>query len=264
MFEEASKTCHHERDRALIDWLQTCVYTAVEFGLDPISAEAKISEKPKVSNGKGSSDRGVTQSKTKKKTNNSEPVRDHEEEDSEWDDEEYGYDRIGESDDDYVPTDDDEGVVPAIKKKLPGRKTSATPASPPAKKTYGGTKKTSTSGGGSSSDDTKKTKVSRKKKSDPDDQVVPTSSPGKNEATIPIVPEGAGAKALTKYFNDIPIAGVTSSSADILPNGYFARAFFFPSKDSFNVSVLYNGECIKCMCSNFFYQFLDNRHLFQF
>jgi hypothetical protein len=222
MFEEASKSCHLDRERALIDWLQTCISTAVEFALDPTAAEAKISEKPKVNGNNTSSDRGVTQSKTKIP---SKPAV--AQDDDEWDDEEYGYDHIGESDDDYVPTDDDDGIVPV--KRTSGRKTSATPKVSSPKKT------TSSS---SSSDDTKKTKSSRKKKSD-SDQVVP--SPGKKEATIPVVPEGAGSKALTKYFNDIPFAGVTSSSADILPNGYFARAFFFPSKDSFNVSSGWSG-----------------------
>lgn len=196
MFDEASKQCHFDRERDLIQWLQVCVTTATQFGLDPSAAEAQISEKP-VSNNK----RGVNQSKPTKK-----PVVNDEDED--WDDEEYGYDRIGASDDDYCPTDDD-AVVPS--KQRPARKsspkTNGTASSPP--------------------------KTSRKKKTSEDDQVVPGKKKS-NEATFPLIKEGAGAKALQKYIIDLPSVKALSST-DILPNGYFARAFFFPSKDSFQV-----------------------------
>ncbi|CAO3657274.1 unnamed protein product [Mucor hiemalis] len=120
MFDEASKQCHFDRERDLIQWLQVCVTTAAQFGLDPSAAEAQISEKP-VSNDK----RGVNQSKPTKK-----PVVDDEDED--WDNEEYGYDRIGASDDNYCPTNDD-AVVPS--KQRPARKsspkTNGTASSPP-------------------------------------------------------------------------------------------------------------------------------------
>lgn len=207
MFEEAAKSCHFDRERALIEWLQTCVSTAVEFGLDPSAAQDKIyTEKPPIGNKKTSSDRGVTQSKPKNK-----PVVQEPEEDTEWDDEEFGYDRIGHSDDDYVPTDD-EALVP---KKQPGRKAS------PKKKTE--------SSSSSTEAETKKPKAARKKK---DDQVVPAS---KKDASFPVIKEGAGSTALHKYIQDIPTIKATSN--DVLDNGYFARAFFFPSKDSFNVTI---------------------------
>ncbi|KAG2236842.1 hypothetical protein INT48_002655 [Thamnidium elegans] len=203
MFEEAVKSCHFDRERALIEWLQTCVSSAVEFGLDPSAAQDKIyTEKPPIGNKKTSSDRGIAQSKTKKK-----PVVQEPEEESEWDDEEFGYDRIGHSDDDYVPTDD-EALVP---KKQPGRKPS------PKKKTECSS---------STETETKKPKTARKKK---DDQVVPAS---KKDASFPVIKEGAGSTALHKYIQDIPCIKATSN--DVLGNGYFARAFFFPSKDSFN------------------------------
>lgn len=206
MFDEAAKTCHFDRERALIEWLQTCVCSAVEFGLDPSSAQDKIyTEKPPMGKKTSSSERGVAQSKNKKKPF---VVQDPEDE---WDDEEFGYDRIGNSDDDYVPSDD-EGVVP--KKQTAGRKSSATKETPSSTET-----------------ETKKPKPARKKK---DDQVVPASK--KKEASFPVIKEGAGASALHKYIQDIPCVNATSS--DVLTNGYFARAFFFPSKDSFNVSDL--------------------------
>lgn len=198
MFEEASESCHFERERALIEWLQVCVTTAVEFGLDPTAAEAKIDNEKQPS----ATSRGAKQSKPAKQ-----PIVDEDE----WDDEEYGYDHIGESDDDYCPTDEDDGVVPIKKKparKSSPSKTNTTPTSPP-----------------------------RKKKSDSEDQVVPDKKK-KNEASFPLLKEGAGAKALQKYIMDIESVHAVSSN-DILPNGYFARAFFFPSKDSFTVNTLY-------------------------
>lgn len=209
MFDEASKHCHFDRERDLIQWLQVCVTTAAQFGLDPSAAQAQISEKP-VSENK----RGAKQSKPVKQ-----PVVD--DEDEEWDDEEYGYDRIGASDDDYCPTDDDDAVVPA--KQRPSRKsspkTNGTASSPP--------------------------KSPRKKKTsedDDDDQVVPGKKKA-SEATFPLIKEGAGAKALEKYIIDLPSVK-SLSSTDILPNGYFARAFFFPSKDSFQafLSVLRSAQ----------------------
>lgn len=207
MFAEAAKTCHFDRERALIEWLQTCVSTVVELGLDPASADTtKIyTEKPPIEQ-KKSSDRGVTQSKTKKK-----PVKEVQDE-SEWDDDEFGYDRIGPSDDDYCPTDEDEEASVPLKKQ-PGRKSSPT--------------KNATSSSNSDTAEPKKPKAPRKKK---DDQVVPVS---KRDATFPVIKEGAGSKALHKYIQDIPCASALAS--DALSNGYFARAFFFPSKDSFNV-----------------------------
>lgn len=198
MFEEAGKQCHFERERALIEWLQACVSTAVEFGLDPSAAEAKIDNEKQATT---SPTRGAKQSKPV-------PV-----DDEEYEDEEYGYDQIGASDDDYCPTDEDDGVVPS-KTTKPTRKSSP---------------KTSSTTGASSP-----TKTSRKKKeSSTDDQVVPKK---KNEASFPLIKEGAGAKSLQKYIMDIESVHAVSSN-DILPNGYFARAFFFPSKDSFNVSI---------------------------
>ncbi|GAA5816608.1 hypothetical protein MFLAVUS_010138 [Mucor flavus] len=204
MFEEAAKSCHFDRERALIEWLQTCVSSAVEFSFDPSAAQDKTyTEKPPIGNKKTSSDRGVTQSKTKKK-----PVVQEPEEDTEWDDEEFGYDRIGHSDDDYVPTDD-EALVPKIQ---PGRKSSP--------------KKKIESSSSSTEAETKKPKAARKKK---DDQVVPAS---KKDASFPVIKEGAGSTALHKYIQNIPTIKATAN--DVLDNGYFARAFFFPSKDSFN------------------------------
>jgi hypothetical protein len=205
MFESASKACHLDRERALIEWLQVCVSTALEFGLDPTAAPPKsvttrTTEKPLPASPK--------KKPVVKKEDEYETDVSWEEDDGER------YELIGSSDDDYVPSDNDDAIVPS--KKKPTTRTS-------------GTKKTSSP-----------SKTPRKKKNQ--DQVVPPSPPkaSSKEATIPVIKEGAGSKALQKYFLDLESKniGVTSSGTSALQNGYFARAFFFPSKDSFNVRMV--------------------------
>lgn len=198
MFESASKSCHLDRERALIEWLQVCVSTALEFGLDPNNTPTTEKQSP-VS--------------PKKKTV---IVKKEEEYETDVSWEERGderYELIGSSDDDYVPSDIADATVP-IKKKPATRKN--------------GTKKTSSPA-----------KTSSKKNKD---QVVPPSPPKASSkvATIPVIKEGAGPKALQKYILELEPKniGLTSSGTSVLQNGYFARAFFFPSKDSFNVRIV--------------------------
>lgn len=210
IFKSASNACHLDRERALIDWLQVCVSTAIEFGLDPEKGSNNnvYNEKPlPLPKKEDSSPKKPASSPKKKKKQQKD---DYESEtDVSWDEEER-YDLIGSSDDDYVPSMDD-GVVPS--KSRPSR---------------------------NSGSDTTPTKAPRKKKNQ--DQTVPASSTKKSskEATIPLIKEGAGAKALQKYFADLENIdpGFKSSSAPVLSGGYFARAFFFPSKDSFNVRLI--------------------------
>jgi hypothetical protein len=223
MFESASKACHLDRERALIEWLQVCVSTALEFGLDSTVTPPKSTI----------TTRTVLPASPKKK-----PLIVKEEEDYETDvswEEEDGerYELIGSSDDDYVPSDNDDDYVPSDNADayvpsanddaiVPSKKKPATRKS--------GTKKTPSPA-----------KTPRKKKNQ--GQVVPPSPPkaSSKEATIPVIKEGAGSKALQKYFLDLESKniGLTSSRTSALQNGYFARAFFFPSKDSFNVRMIY-------------------------
>lgn len=191
MFESASKACHFDRERALIDWLQTCVSTAVELALDPtekpyVGAESPKTETKTESKPGSHKSKGVKASKPKPK-----PVVD---DDASWveDDDE---DPLGDSEDDYLPDDNDgdEAVVPG--KETEKRKK-------PAKK----------------------------------DQRVPKT---KEETKLSLLKEGAGFKAVHKYFNDME-----TSTNSVLTSGYFAKAFFFPSKDSFNafLSVLNSAK----------------------
>lgn len=203
IFKSASGSCHLDRERALIDWLQVCVSTAVEFALDPekagaVSSAAYNEKKPLATKSVPS---------PKKAAKKNKKLDDYESEtDVSWEEDDgERYDLIGSSDDEYVPSLDD-GVVPS-KKQRPSRKS-----------------------------DTKPKKTPRKKKNQ--DQTVPDSPPkNTKEATIPLIKEGAGPKALQKYFADLENIdpGFKSSSSPVLAGGYFARAFFFPSKDSFNV-----------------------------
>lgn len=204
IFKSASGACHLDRERALIDWLQVCVSTAVEFALDPEKANSVDNEKPLPTSPKKQT------SAPKKSSKKQQPQEDEYEDETDvsWEEDDGDrYEMIGSSDDDYVPSMDD-GVVPS--KPRPSRK--------------------------SGSDATPTKKAPRKKKNQ--DQVVPPSPPkNTKEATIPIIKEGAGPKALQKYFADLEKIdpGFKSTSDAVLPGGYFARAFFFPSKDSFNV-----------------------------
>ncbi|KAL7311318.1 hypothetical protein PS15m_009096 [Mucor circinelloides] len=212
IFKSASGACHLDRERALIDWLQVCVSTAVEFALDPEKANSVDNEKPLPTSPKKQT------SAPKKSSKKQQPQEDEYEDETDvsWEEDDGDrYEMIGSSDDDYVPSMDD-GVVPS--KPRPSRK--------------------------SGSDATPTKKAPRKKKNQ--DQVVPPSPPkNTKEATIPIIKEGAGPKALQKYFADLEKIdpGFKSTSDAVLPGGYFARAFFFPSKDSFNafLSVLYSA-----------------------
>ncbi|RCI07031.1 Mitochondrial cardiolipin hydrolase [Rhizopus stolonifer] len=193
MFESASKACHLERERALIDWLQVCVSTAVQYNLDPSRLET---EKPK-----------PRSEPAKKKTNDKEEA----ETDVSWEEDDgERYEYIGDSDDDYMPSGNDaDGVVPKQKKT----RKSGTKTSPK--------------------------KAPRKKKNQ--DQEVPSSPPKTSkQAVIPVLDEGAGPKALQKYFADLESKDVLPKSTSALAQGYFVRSFFFPSKDSFNafLSVL--------------------------
>lgn len=193
---ESAISASHSKDRDLLEWLQVLVNSTVKYGQDPKSIKTPpLSEKPLPS-----------PKQSPKKTPSSDET------DVSWEEDDGDqYEYIGSSDDDYVPSGDD-AVVPG--KQRPSRK------STPKKATTAGSKP-----------------VRRKKKLQ--DQVVPDSppkSPKKNEATIPLIKEGAGPKALTKYFLEMDTKSVKSSkSVAALPQGYYAKSFFFPSKDSFNV-----------------------------
>ncbi|CEG76273.1 hypothetical protein RMATCC62417_11191 [Rhizopus microsporus] len=177
IFESASKACHFDRERALVEWMQVCVVSAVESALN--GDKYPMSEKP------------VSEKPVKEEKKNQ---RIDDDDDLSWREEEEDFeDESGDSDDDYVPPKVDDDDVNAIVPVM---------------------------------DTPKKKKSPRKKKNG--DQVVPS-----NETALSVVKEGAGAKTIHKYFLDM-------TSSNSLPNGYFAKAFFFPSKESFKafISVL--------------------------
>jgi hypothetical protein len=156
LFGTASKNAKFDHERALLEWLEICVTTTITSALH---GDEVVSEKPN------------KQTKAKQQV------------DSDDTDGELAYDRLGDSDDDYVPSDND-AMVPKSHAK-----------------------KTTTK--------TKKTKAS-------------TSSDSDQE--VPVIPEGAGSKKVVNYFTGI------ANKSDIMPKGYFIKSYFFPSKESFNVS----------------------------
>ncbi|KAI8638112.1 hypothetical protein BD408DRAFT_423472 [Parasitella parasitica] len=215
IFKSASGACHLDRERALIDWLQVCVSTAIEFCLDPEKAKNNGYTQKPAPNPKLPKQPAPSSAKKNKKQQKEEEEEYELETDVSWEEDDgERYDLIGSSDDDYVPSIDD-GVVPS--KPLPSRK---------------------------SRKDSAPAKAPRKKKNQ--DQVVPPSPPkSSKDAVIPLIKEGAGPKALQKYFAELENIDpkFKSSSAPVLSGDYFARAFFFPSKDSFNafLSVLHSA-----------------------
>ncbi|KAI7905718.1 uncharacterized protein BX663DRAFT_500657 [Cokeromyces recurvatus] len=231
MFESASKVCHLDRERALIEWLQVCVSTAVKFGLSSNSVQdlyAYYSEKPlPVNPTTAESDKSKNIKKQPKKK-----VAEYEYCEAEISSDEDGgnrYEFIGSSDDDYVPTDQDDLIVPSGRKPNT-RKSNTASTVIEVQKTTAPKKKAQT----------------RKKKNE--DQLVPTSgSKVSKEAILPVLKEGAGPKAVQKYFVNLDTKeiGLTSPALSVLSNGYFARAFFFPSKDSFNAFISVLNSAIK-------------------
>lgn len=94
MFEQAIQACDRDKERCMLQWLQVCVTTAVDMAFDEGSSESNTKPAKRATN--------KQQSGSKRQGNDDDdfvvPER---------------YDRIGESDDDYVPSDEDEAIVPA-------------------------------------------------------------------------------------------------------------------------------------------------------
>ncbi|KAG2219349.1 hypothetical protein INT45_011257 [Circinella minor] len=169
MFDAASQACEFDRERCMLEWLQTCVTTAVEMALAEANGETiKPQKQPDPEEPFVVEERGLR------------------------------YDRIGASDDEYVPSGEEDAVVPAApsKKKQNGRK---------------------------------------KKKKEEEDQLVPEEAKGASA----FISRGAGSKAVVKYFTQ-----QQGGPSSILSDGYYARSYFFPSKDSFNsfISVLNSAK----------------------
>lgn len=167
MFEAAIHATEFERDRCRLEWLQTCVTTAIQMNFDGGAG------------GSSGGKKATTGGRKSKKANEDDAfvVPDNDDED-----EDEHFERIGASDDDYVPSDENEDVH-----KVP----------------------------------------------------VATRKQRRNDAAKKVpaydfqIPEGAGPKAVAKHFNSLP---AVSSARLVLQDGYFARSFFFPNKESFNVS----------------------------
>ncbi|KAI9495165.1 hypothetical protein BDB00DRAFT_945510 [Zychaea mexicana] len=177
MFEAASSAAEFDRERCMLEWLQTCVTTAVEM------AFAEADGKP-----------------IKPTTGTKQPDP---EESFVVEERGLTYDKIGASDDDYVPSDED-AIVPAAPSK-------------------------------------KKKNNNRRRRKEEEDQLVPEEAKGADA----FIPPGAGSKAVVKYFTQ-----QQGGPSTILSNGYYARSYFFPSKESFNsfISVLNSAKSTIDVC----------------
>ncbi|KAI8391671.1 uncharacterized protein BYT42DRAFT_557662 [Radiomyces spectabilis] len=219
MFDVAAQTCHHNDERNIVRWLEFCVTTAVQMAFDdhmPSSPGARNSPPSKQTKTSTNTDDNfipaqlsdheaaphkMPKRRAKKKSSRKSaspkqdavvPVLD-----TSTDDERL--DRIGESDDDYIPSDENDDT-----------------SCPPSPTDYQQVPKPRRS--------------SPRKKSSTKDQEVPDYTPA-----VSAVKAGGGPKAIAKYF--VTLNQGAGLSSDILPDDYFINAFFFPSKDSFNAFI---------------------------
>ncbi|KAI8878907.1 phospholipase D/nuclease [Backusella circina FSU 941] len=104
LFDTASKNAKFDHERALLVWLETCVMTTISSAFQ----EEVVSEKPPTT----ASKKQKTSSNKKKQASET--------------DEEEDYDRLGDSDDDYVPSDTDAMVPNGPTKTTTKKKTKKT------------------------------------------------------------------------------------------------------------------------------------------
>ncbi|CDS12839.1 hypothetical protein LRAMOSA05023 [Lichtheimia ramosa] len=180
MFDAARQACEFDRERCMIDWLETCVTMAVQMGLKEASG--------------GGGDAAAVPST---------------------------YDKIGASEEE----DEEDAVVPQPSSK-PRRK-----QQPPRRqrKNHDSDEEYRPSFDDDDDDFTPVTYKEDKKNNEP-----PVFKKKGDELVSAIQP-GAGAGAVLKHFNASSVA---------LQNGYFARSYFFPSKESFNafISTLHSAQ----------------------
>ncbi|KAI9032895.1 hypothetical protein CLU79DRAFT_728593 [Phycomyces nitens] len=196
------------RERHLIEWLQVCVSSVMHTALLLDEPEKR----------QPSSDRSIPQkkpsaTKQKKKTPNKTKRPSDDDSfvvpDSDDDDPSYHED----SSDDYLPSEDyPEGGL--IKKNRRPKRGSAANTAKPAEPVTNDDQQVP---------DVKPARKGRKKRSDINDQT---------DSVVPAIEPGAGASQVNKYFTSLSITG-----SDVLSKGYFAKAYFFPSKESFNAFI---------------------------
>ncbi|KAL0089251.1 hypothetical protein J3Q64DRAFT_1727759 [Phycomyces blakesleeanus] len=233
MFEAALKG-KSGRERHLIEWLQICVSSAIHmaFLIDEPEKQQPSSDRSIPTPQKkpsGTKEKKKAPRATRKKRNSDDDafvVPDTEDDDP-------PYRGSVSSDDEYLPSDDFPEGTGLIKQKGRPKRGSNTSA----KKTAEDLK----------NDDDQQVpdvkpvpakKAGRKKRSDINDQVVPTDG-----VMVPAIESGAGAGEVTRYFTSL----TQSAGSNVLSKGYFAKAYFFPSKESFNafISVINSArDCI--------------------
>jgi hypothetical protein len=212
IIDTAISTRSTEKEKDVLRWVQFCVETC-------LSQQEQADASPPSTKKSSTSDENISNADTprpKKKVPAKKEAVVKEESDSECQDEDeddvesVGYDKIGASDDDYVPSyDDGDQQVPST--PSPRRKTKP--------------KKEKEDGPDDDDDnETKKKPVARRKKEE--------------EQPAFILPN-AGSKAVVSYFTSAhPLAASEKSG---LTSNHFAKSFFFPSKESFNVSQSVDG-----------------------
>jgi hypothetical protein len=210
IIDTAINTRGTEKEKDVLRWVQFCVETC-------LSQQEQADASPPSTKKSSASDENILNADTprpKKKVPAKKEAPAKEESDSECQDEDeddvesVGYDKIGASDDDYVPSyDDGDQQVPTT--PSPRRKSKPKKEDSPDDEDDNETKK--------------KPVVRRKKEEDQPAFILPN----------------AGSKAVVSYFTSAhPLAASEKSG---LTSNHFAKSYFFPSKESFNVSQSVNG-----------------------
>ncbi|KAI7875196.1 phospholipase D/nuclease [Lichtheimia hyalospora FSU 10163] len=182
MFDAARQACEFDRERCMIEWLETCVTMAIQMGLQEASGAttaAVPSTYDKIGASEDEEEDAVVPQPSSKPRRKQPPRRQPKNRDS---------------DEEYRPSfdDDDDDFTPV---------------------TYHDDKKTNE----------------------------PPVFKKKGDELVSAIKPGAGAGAVLKHFNANSVA---------LQNGYFARSYFFPSKESFNafISTLHSAQSTIDIC----------------
>ncbi|KAI8074413.1 hypothetical protein BC940DRAFT_288179 [Gongronella butleri] len=190
----------------MLQWVRFCVDTCLSYQ-DGGAACASATTDATVPNGAPAEPVPI-----KKKRQNNKPAATtrHEVIDDDDDDDDYAPSDVGASDDDYVPEHDAQDNAHAVESEEEEEEEAEEDQQVP------------------------EAKPKKKKK--------PTSRKPKEPDQPPFVLPNAGAKAVQAYFTGTHVDAASSKNG--LGSGYFAKSYFFPSKESFNAfsSVLNSAQ----------------------
>lgn len=175
MFDAARQACEFDRERCMIEWLETCVTMAIQMGLQEASGGTTTTAVPSTYDKIGASEEEEEEEDAVVPQPSNKPRRKQQQRRQR---------KNRDSDEEYRPSFDDDDDAESF------------------------------------------TQVTYQKNNNNNNNE-PQVFKKKGDELVSAIQPGAGAGAVLKHFNASSVA---------LQNGYFARSYFFPSKESFNVS----------------------------